>query len=123
MTELLHSATRKLVEDAEFLNTIELKVNKIMHDGKLDSRDIPMITLLIAQCTNNLSKFNLSYEELTEVLQETILYLLNHFKAVDETNKSEYESIINTTVELVMMKPKVKSCLHSFFNKIAFWRK
>lgn len=123
MTELLHSATRKLVEDTEFLNNMEMKIKSIMHDGKIDSRDIPMITLLIAQCTNNLSKFNLSYEDLTEVLQETILYLLNHFHVIDDSNKNEYETIVHTTVELVMMKPKVKSCLYSCYNKIAFWKK
>jgi hypothetical protein len=118
MSELLHSAAQKLVDDPVFLKIVEAKLKSVMSDGKIDKKDIPDIMVLIIYCTNNLKKFNLSYDELGEVLEETIMYLLNHFDVIPEDNKEDFRLMTNSMVQLVMMQPKVKSCLSSIWNFI-----
>ena len=118
MSELLHSAAQKLVDDPIFLKIVEAKLKSVMSDGKIDKKDIPDIMIVIIYCTNNLKKFNLSYEELGEVLEETIMYLLNHFDVIPEDNKEDFRLMTKSMVELVMMQPKVKSCLSSIWNYI-----
>jgi hypothetical protein len=118
MSELLHSAAQKLVDDPVFLKIVEAKLKSVMSDGKIDKKDIPDIMIVIIYCTNNLKKFNLSYEELGEVLEETIMYLLNHFDVIPEDNKEDFRLMTKSMVELVMMQPKVKSCLSSIWNYI-----
>ena len=81
-------------------------------------KDIPDIIQLIVYCTDDLKKFNLSYNELGEVLEETIMYLLNHFDVIPDDNKEDFRIMTNSMVKLVMMQPKVKSCLSSIWNFI-----
>lgn len=114
----LHNATRKLVDDPEFLIVVEKKLHEIMEDGKITSRDIPDIMLLVINCTDNLGTFNLSYEELTDVLEETINYLLEHFKVIPEDDKDDFRLMTKTVVKLVMLRPRVKTCITSCWYKI-----
>ncbi len=118
MSEVLHNAAQKLVDDPVFLKIVEAKLKSVMSDGKIDKKDIPDIMVLIVYCTNNLQKFNLSYTELGEVLEETIMYLLNHFDVIPEESKEDFRIMTKSMVELVMMQPKVKSCLTSIWNCI-----
>ena len=115
---ILHNAAQKLVDDPTFLKIVETKLKSIMSDGKIDKKDIPEIIVLVVYCTNNLKKFNLKYKELGEVLEETIIYLLNHFNVIPEDKKEEFKIMTNSMVQLVMMEPKVKSCLSSLWNFI-----
>ncbi len=118
MSEVLHSAAQKIVDDPVFLKIVETKLKSIMNDGKIDKKDIPDIMILVVYCTNNLKKFNLSYNELEEVLEETIMYLLNHFNVIPEESKEEFKMMTKSMVELVMLQPKVKSCFSSIWNCI-----
>ena len=118
MSEVLHSAAQKLVDDPVFLKIVEAKLKSVMSDGKIDKKDIPDIIVMVVYCTNNLKKFNLSYNELGEVLEETIMYLLNHFDVIPDDNKEDFRIMTNSMVKLVMMQPKVKSCLSSIWNFI-----
>jgi hypothetical protein len=118
MTEVLYKATQKIIEDPVFMKIIETKLNSIMMDGKIDKKDIPEIMELILYCTNNLKKFNLTYKELSEVLEELVIYLLDHFKVIPEEQRYEFMTMTKTMVNLVMFQPKVKSCLFSCWNKL-----
>ncbi len=111
MSEILHKATKKLIDDPIFLKIMQTKITSIMDDGKIDKNDIPDIMLLLVYCTNNLKKFNLSYNELSEVLEETIVYILNHFDVIPDDKQDEFMEMIQTMIKLVMLQPKVKSCL------------
>ncbi len=119
MSEVLHSAAQKLVDDPVFLKIVEAKLKSVMSDGKIDKKDIPDIVVMVVYCTNNLKKFNLSYNELGEVLEETIMYLLNHFDVIPEENKDDFRMMTKSMVELVMMQPRVKSCMTSCWNFIS----
>ena len=116
MSEVLHSAAQKIVDDPVFLKIVEAKLKSVMSDGKIDKKDIPDIIVMVVYCTNNLKKFNLSYNELGEVLEETIMYLLNHFDVIPEECKEDFRVMTKSMVELVMMQPKVKSWFTSILN-------
>lgn len=118
MSELLHSAAQKIVDDPVFIKIVEAKIKSVMTDGKIDKKDIPDIIELVIYCTNNLKKFNLTYDELGEVLEETIMYLLNNFDAIPDDSKDDFITMTKSMVKLVMMQPKVKSCLTSIWNCI-----
>jgi hypothetical protein len=118
MSEVLHSAAQKIVDDPVFLKIVEAKLKSVMSDGKIDKKDIPDIIIMVVYCTNNLKKFNLRYNELEEILEETIMYLLNHFDVIPEENKEEFRLMTKSMVELVMMQPRVKSCFTSILNCI-----
>ncbi len=56
MTELLYKTTQKIIEDPIFMKIMELVLN----------------------CTNNIKKLKVSYNQLSEVLEDLILYLLSN---------------------------------------------
>jgi hypothetical protein len=114
MTDILYKATQKLIDDPIFMKIMETKINSIMMDGKIDKKDIPEIMELVLYCTNNLKKLKLTYKELTEVLEEIIIYILEHFKVIPEEQRYEFILMTKTMVNLVMFQPKVKSCLFCF---------
>ncbi len=114
MTDILYTVTQKIIDDPVFMKIIETKLNSIMTDGKIDKKDIPDIMELILYCTNNLKKLKLTYKELSEVLEELIMYLLDHFKVIPDEQRYEFISMTKTIVNLVMFQPKVKSCLFCF---------
>uniref|UniRef100_A0A6C0HXQ3 Uncharacterized protein n=1 Tax=viral metagenome TaxID=1070528 RepID=A0A6C0HXQ3_9ZZZZ len=115
---ILHPAAQKLVDDPTFLKIIEAKIQSITCDGKIDKKDIPDIVVLVVYCTNNLKKFNLNADTLGEVLEDTIMYLLCHFKVLPEDKSSEFRIMTKSIIDLVMMQPKFKSCFNSIINFI-----
>jgi hypothetical protein len=115
---ILHPAAQKLVDDPTFLKIIEAKIQSITCDGKIDKKDIPDIVVLVVYCTNNLKKFNLNADTLGEVLEDTIMYLLCHFKVLPEDKNSEFRIMTKSIIDLVMMQPKFKSCFNSIINFI-----
>jgi hypothetical protein len=118
MSALLHSITQKLIDDKDFLSIVEKKITEIMKDGKITPKDIPNIILIVVHTTNNLKSFNLTYNELGEILVDVIIFLLEHFKVLPEDEKADILATIKSCVELTMMQPKVKNCLTSIWNKL-----
>ncbi len=118
MSDILYRATQQIIEDPIFLKIIDTKLNSIMEDGKIDKKDIPEIMELVLYCTNNLKKFNLTHKELEEVLEELIIYILDHFNVIPENQRYEFISMTKTIVNLVTFQPKVKSCFSSFWAKL-----
>jgi len=118
MSALLNSITQKLIDDKEFMNIVEKKIKEIMKDSKITTQDIPNIILIVIHATNNLKSFNLTYNELSEVLQDVIVFLLEHFKVLPEDGKADILTMIKSCVELTMMQPKVKNCLVNVWDKL-----
>ena len=118
MSEIQHTIITSLIEDPEFIKTIETKITDILNDGKVDKHDIPTIILLVLECTNNLSKFNLNYDQFQKVLEELINVLLNKLDVISEKDKEDFKILIATSLKLVMYQPQIKSAIKSFFNKL-----
>ena len=118
MSALLNSITQKLIDDKEFMNIVEKKIKEIMKDGKITTQDIPHIMLIVVHATNNLKSFNLTYNEMCEVLEDIVVFILEHFKVIAEEDKDDIVAMIKSCVELTMMQPKVKNCLINVWNKL-----
>jgi hypothetical protein len=122
MSELSNSMVsmivKSLTEDPEFIRLIELKLAEIMKDGKVDKHDIPTIMLIVLECTNNLSKFNLNYEQFQKVLEDLINHLLNKFDLIRQEDLEDFKLLINTSLKLVMYQPQIKSVIKLFFTKL-----
>ncbi len=100
------------------MTIIENKLKEIMKDGKINQADIPHVVVIIAQTTNNLKSFNLTYNELYEVLEDIVLFILTHFKVVTEENVKDIKPIIHSCVDLIMLQPKVQNCFSLIWKKI-----
>ncbi len=114
----INTIVTSLVEDPEFVKLIELKIAEIMKDGKIDKHDIPTIMLIVLECTNNLSKFNLNYEQFQKVLEDLINHLLNKFDLIRQEDLEDFKLLINTSLKLVMYQPQIKSVIKLFFTKL-----
>ena len=75
---------RTLVDDPNFLKSVEKKLDSIMADGKVDATDIPDITLLVVDCVSNLKKFKLTVDELPIVLEEILIYIFDKYEVIPE---------------------------------------
>jgi uncharacterized protein YlzI (FlbEa/FlbD family) len=111
--KILKSTVQKLIDDDDFINSLEDKLNEIVKDGKIDSKDIPMIMLVMMECTNNLDKFNLTYNELIETIEEFMIYLLESKKLIREEDKEEIYNLIKLVIKLTMTKPNI----HGWFKR------
>ena len=117
MSELIKIVTNMLIDDKDFMTTIETKLKEVMKDGKINKNDIPHIMVIIVKCTNSLKTFNLTYNELFEILEEVVLFILNHFNVISESDLNEIKPMIHSCVELIMLQPNVTNCLSSSWIK------
>lgn len=107
-----------LIEDKEVLDNIENSLKEIMEDGKVTSSDIPDLFNIVIECTDNLGKFNLTYNQLPEFLEELVNYILDHFNLIPDDEEEDIKKMINTAIKLVMLKPKVKKGLLKLWSKL-----
>ena len=117
MSKLLSIAATKILHDERLKSSVAQKIDSIMSDGKIDTGDIPDILSIVVECTDNLGKFNLSYSELLEVLEEVIMYILEHHKLIPDDKKEEFRKMIHGSIKLVLLQPKIKSCMLAGWSK------
>ncbi len=118
MSKLLSVAATKILHDEHLTQTITNGIQSIMKDGKIDSSDIPDIMLIIMECTNNLEKFNLNYNQLVEVLEEVVLFILEEQNVIPDDKKEDINKMIRSSIKLVLLQPKLKSCLSGVWTKL-----
>jgi hypothetical protein len=118
MSKLLSVAATKILHDDKLKKSVAQKIDSIMSDGKIDTTDIPDILSIVVECTDNLGKINLSYTELVEVLEEVIMYILEHHKLIPDDKKEEFKKYIQGSIKLVLLQPKIKSFMLAGWTKL-----
>ena len=118
MSKLLSVVATQILHDEQVRKTISTHIESIIQDGKIDTTDIPEIMLVIMQCTNNLDKFHLSYDELVCVLEEVIIFILDETKLVPTDKRESIDKIIKSSIKLVLLQPKIKSTVSNIWNKV-----
>ena len=108
MEQNLSNISKILVNDSNFLEKIDDHIQLIMNDGKIDMKDIPEIMMLVSECYNNLKKVKVTYEELPNLFEEVIDFILDKYKLIDQDNEDEFKSMINVAIKLIMLKPGIK---------------
>jgi len=104
-----------LIKNENFKKTIEEHINTIMKDNKIDEHDIPELILMVMNLYNNLSSAKLSYSDIPSFINTIIKRILEEKNLIPEQNKESFFKLLETTINLVMLKPKVKNCLTSCF--------
>ena len=112
-----------LIDDKDFMSAIEERILSVMQDGKIDAMDIPDITLLVIECTSNFKKFNLTLEELPELLNEILTYVFKKYDVVPDDQEEKFLNMINTVVKLVLLQPYVKKGIKKIISKLSCCKK
>ena len=118
MSKLLSVTATKVLHDERLKTSVTQKIESIMQDGKVDTSDIPDILSIVVECTDNLGALHLSYTELVEVLEEIIMYILEHHKVIPDDKKQEFTKMIHGSIKLVLLQPKIKSCILSGWTRL-----
>ena len=121
--QVVSTFLQALIDDKKLLENIKAGMKDIMKDGKVSASDIPEIFNIVIECSENLSKFNLSYNELPDVLNEFINYILVHYDLIPKEEEESFEKMINSAIKLIMLKPKIKSKCLRFWKKIKCCKK
>ena len=98
-----------IVDDPEFIAKVESSVRNILKDGKVDETDIPEFVFLIMEAYNSLPKARLTKEELPEFVSCVYNYLVEKYNLIPKDQRAKYETIVTSSVKLVLMVPQFKS--------------
>jgi hypothetical protein len=115
MSHNIDSVIDLLIKNENFKKKIEDHITKIMKDNKIDVYDIPELILMVMTLYNNLSTVKLSYSDIPSFINTIIKRILEEKNLIPEQNKESFFKLLETTINLVMLKPKVKNCLTSCF--------
>ena len=116
MSSQAQKAAEILMNDPEFSGDIEKTMGEIMADGKIDLKDLPRLLLLIMKAYNSSTEFELTYEELPELIGCVSNYILDKYKMVPNDQVDEYNKLIEYGIEMILMKPRVKKYCKKTFS-------
>ena len=116
--KVINLAIKKLVDDQEFIKNLDERIKEITKDGKINSNDIPDLMLIVLECSDNLGKFDLTYNEILEILEEFIMHILETRNLIEEKDKETVEKLLRTVIKLTMARPQVKSWFKNLWNII-----
>ena len=108
----------ELTNDPKFLSRVEESVKKMLHDDKLDSSDVPELVFLIMDTYNTVGKVRVSKELLEEFVKQVFKFIVEKYKLLPQDKMAEYESMIVSSVKLVLLTPSIDSALKSFGEKL-----
>lgn len=104
-----------ITTDSGFLARVKESVNKIMHDGKVDQYDIPEIVFVISDAVNSLPSFQVTKEVVPVLIKMLYNFIVDTYKLVPEDKKADFERMVDSSLRLLMMQPKVKEGLNRCF--------
>ena len=107
-----------LVDNPNFLATIEQDIEEIKKDGKLDFQDVPNLVNLVVTCYNELEDFHVSVSELPDLLFTVAKIILEKYELVPEGNVEQFESLVKSAVKLVLLVPSVKKCCSGLTRRL-----
>ena len=109
---------KALTDDIKFIKSIEDNLKEIVKDGKVTSGDIPEIIAIVTECYNNMHKFELTYEELPEVLIEIANWLIDTYDLIPDNEEEQFKKMIETAVKLIMLQPKIRKGCVKLWGKL-----
>ena len=108
----------ELTNDPKFLSRVDESVKKMLQDGKLDSSDVPELVFLIMDTYNTVGNVRVSKELLEEFVKQVFKFIVEKYNLLPQDKMTEYESMIVSSVKLVLLTPSVDSVLKSFGEKL-----
>jgi len=111
-----------ITTDSGFLARVKISVDKIMHDGKVDQYDIPEIVFVISDTVNSLPTFQVTKEVVPVLIKMLYNFIVDTYKLVPEDKKADFERMVDSSLRLLMLQPKVKEGLNrciGFFSSLS----
>ncbi len=105
-----------ITTDSGFLARVKISVDKIMHDGKVDQYDIPEIVFVISETVNSLPTFQVTKEIVPVLIKMLYNFIVDTYKLVPEDKKADFERMVDSSLRLLMLQPKVKEGLNRCFG-------
>lgn len=111
-----------ITTDSGFLTRVKESVDKIMHDGKVDQYDIPEIVFVISDAVNSLPTFQVTKEVVPVLIKMLYNFIVDKYNLVPEDKKADFERMVDSSLRLLMMQPKIKEGLNrcfAFFSSLS----
>lgn len=106
---------KTITTDSGFLTRVKESVDRIMKDGKVDQYDIPEIVFVISDTVNTLPSFQVTSEMLPVLIKMLYHFIVDTYNLVPEDKKADFERLVDSSLRLLMMQPKVKEGLNRCF--------
>lgn len=106
---------KAITTDSSFLARVKISVDKIMHDGKVDQYDIPEIVFVISETVNSLPSFQLTSEVVPVLIKMLYNFIVDKYNLVPEDKKADFERMVDSSLRLLMLQPKIKEGLNRCF--------
>ena len=107
---------KAITTDSGFLARVKISVDKIMHDGKVDQYDIPEIVFVISDTVNSLPSFQVTSDVLPVLIKMLYNFIVDTYNLVPADKKADFERMVDSSLRLLMMQPKVKEGLNRCFS-------
>jgi len=102
-----------ITNDKENISKIKKSVDSILKDGKIDQYDVPDIVFLVTDLLNSLSTLHVTPEEVPVLIKKICAFVLDTYGGVPDEKKPEFERLLDSSLRLVMLQPKVKEAITS----------
>jgi len=119
LNPVVEKVVTELTNDPKFLSRVDESVKKMLEDGKLDSSDVPELVFLIMNTYNTVGNVRVSRELLGDFVKQVFKFIVEKYKLLPQNKMEEYESMIVSSVKLVLLTPSVDSFiqkLRQFFK-------
>jgi hypothetical protein len=102
-----------ITNDKDNMNKIKKSIDSILKDGKIDQYDIPDIVFLVTDLLNSLTTLRVSPEEVSVLIKKICSFVLDTYGGIPDEKKPEFERLLDSSLRLVMLQPKVKAAVSS----------
>jgi hypothetical protein len=115
---IVEKIVAELTNDPKFLSRVDESVNKMLKDGKLDSSDVPELVFLIMDTYNTVGNVRVSKELLEEFVKQVFKFIVEKYKLLPQDKMTEYESMLVSSVKLVLLTPQVDALVKTCGDKL-----
>jgi hypothetical protein len=97
---------------------IDVSIQKMMSDGKIDSSDIPELVMLITKLSAEDTVVPSSTEDLGRRIDEMYVFLMNKYDLYpkDMNERLLFDKLFRSSVRLVLYQPVIKSKCDNFWS-------
>ena len=110
----------RIINDVDVINKIKVSIDAMMKDGKIDRYDVPEIVYVIAITVNTIDvkRFALSNDDIQKLIKLLYNFVVKKYDLIPEDRQTEYESLLDTSLRLVMLQQKIIEPVNKCFSSI-----
>jgi hypothetical protein len=88
---------------------IDTTMKTILSDGKIDSKDIPTVVMLILELISTPGMAKMTEKELNDTIGEMYKYIMTHYNLFpgDQAEQLVFKNIFDMSVKLALFQPSV----------------